>query len=83
MLAQGKPYCIQSGNTLVTEIWDLTVLNLRARSGPNVYLNYHALLVVREDGTNQFYNWSYHRGQFQPAIMTYKPDLICTPQLTP
>lgn len=83
MLTQGKPYCIQSGNTVVTDIWDLTILNLRARSSSNTYLNYHALLVIGEKSVNQFYNWSYDRGQFQPAEMRYKPDRICTPQITP
>lgn len=82
IFAQGKPYCIQSGNTAVTDIWDLTVLNLRAPRKSNMYLNYHALLVFRENGVNQFYNWSYHRSEFGPADMFYKPDLICTPQTT-
>jgi hypothetical protein len=82
-LAQGKPYCIQSGNTVVVDIWDLTILNLRAKGTSNMYLNYHALLVTGENGMNQFHNWSYHRRQFQPAEMRYKPDRICTPQITP
>lgn len=77
--AQDRAYCIQSGNAAVTEIWDLTVLNLRAVRR----LNYHALMVIRENDANQFYNWSYQRGQFMPGKMTYQPDVICSPKITP
>jgi hypothetical protein len=78
--AQGKPYCIQSANRKVSQIVDLMVLNLRATTaGGGTYLNYHALLVVREGGTNQFYNWSYRRNRFEHAEMTYAPDVVCSP----
>ena len=82
LLAQGKPYCIQSGNTVVQDIWDLNVLNLRENSQSTFYLGYHALLVARENGVNRFYNWSYYSGQFLPTESTYT-RLICTPQITP
>jgi hypothetical protein len=77
--ADGKPFCIQSGNAPVSSVQDLTFLTLRAPQSPYSHSNYHGLLVVKDEDKNLFYNWSYWRGRFLPAHMTYKPDVLCTP----
>lgn len=78
--ANGQPFCIQSGNAPVDNILGLSFLTLRAPRTDYSYLNYHGLLVVKQQESALYYNWSYWFQDFLPAKMIYTPDVICAPK---
>ena len=66
-LAQGAPFCIESGPAQVTSSFDMTPLTLISRE----HSEYHAELIVETKPKPQIYNWSWRTLSFSPV----KPDM--------
>jgi hypothetical protein len=63
-IAGGAPFCIESSSGIVSQFWDMTILNMRIRQRTAFNSDYHGQLVVQRNGELERYHWSYRWSEF-------------------
>jgi hypothetical protein len=85
------PYCVQVADEEADykpahTLFDLSGLKMWARRESGMFMQHHAILVVRDEMRSRLFHWSYRNREFVAGVINervegYGPALVCLPRI--